>query len=244
MFCPNCNQQVPEDATFCTNCGMRMQNTAAPVYPVTPPYAQPYVQPTYASPAPGYPPQFPTAKAGSKKPIIIISVLIGIAAIIVALFLALGGGANHNSPETVAEDFIKAYIDFDVDTMLDCMPEDVIDSLIDKSNCDTRDELEDLLEETYKSRFEYKNITISIEETDVEYITDSDSEFEECLDDIKDEYDLSNRDSDKIEECATVKMELAVTAKINGKRLDDTDIVTFYCVKIDSDWYVVYASIL
>lgn len=47
-YCPTCGAQLPDNATFCSNCGARLG---------APQYQQPYQQPQYQQPYQQQPPQ-------------------------------------------------------------------------------------------------------------------------------------------------------------------------------------------
>ncbi|MBE6910204.1 MAG: zinc-ribbon domain-containing protein [Ruminococcaceae bacterium] len=65
MFCPNCGNQIPDDSTFCQNCGARLGTVQQP-QGVQTPYQQPMQQPQYAQ----------QSKPKSKKRIIFIVIAV------------------------------------------------------------------------------------------------------------------------------------------------------------------------
>ena len=116
MFCKNCGNQIPDGVAFCNNCGAAVAEApaqapvaAAPVVEQAP--AAQYVAPQYAAPAP--------QKSNGKMIGIIVAAVAAIAAVVVVLVLVLGGGSG--SPEAVAEKYIVAQIEYDADSLVDCM---------------------------------------------------------------------------------------------------------------------------
>ena len=73
MNCPNCNQSVEADATFCGNCGQQLQAAAA----------------TANVPVPNYAVTAPSQHAGEMKAL--LALLFGITGIVGSLFMALIG---------------------------------------------------------------------------------------------------------------------------------------------------------
>ena len=137
MFCGNCGAQNADGAAFCKNCGAQLN--AAPQQPQQPVYQQPVYQQQYYA-APKKP--FNTKLIG-----IIAGAAAAVALVVVLLIVLLGGGVGASSPEAVAEKFVEAAGDMDVDDLLNLVHEGTWDYLADDLGYDDIDEMREIMEE-------------------------------------------------------------------------------------------------
>ena len=210
-FCEKCGAQLEEGAKFCTNCASPVGGSA--------PAAGNGPAAGY-NPVPGYNPA--PRKSGSGKLIGIIGGAVAAVALIVVVVILLVSGGGHGSPEAVAEAFIQAAADRDVDAYLDCFPEFRLEALADVYDCDVdelADEMTDEMEEDDDLEdIEIKSVKVKDEGDD--------------LDDISSYYEkmMSKDDKDAFEGWAEVR----VKVEVDG----DTKTDTLLCICLDGSWYV------
>ena len=131
MFCPKCGKENPDGARFCAACGKAFE-VAEPVAPaeVTATAETPAAPTTSASTTPSTIENFiDKVKALWAKKEVKIGVAIAAVAIIAIILLSGGGGAS--SPEGAAENFMDAMIDCDIEEMIECMPPQISDKMLD-----------------------------------------------------------------------------------------------------------------
>lgn len=130
MFCTKCGSQMPDNASFCTNCGAKKQ-TEQPVDAtinqnnIDQPLAnhENYNQPYQNQPFVGQPytnnPMMGMAKPKSKAPLFVGIGAAAVVALLILVFLlksVLGVGIN-SSPEKVVKSFFKAVSSQDIDLL-------------------------------------------------------------------------------------------------------------------------------
>lgn len=230
MFCGKCGNQLPDGVAFCPSCG-----NATGAQPKTQPQAQAQVQ---AQPQMQYNPQMQAAPAKKK---VSTNTIIGVAAvafvviaIVVALILILGGGGSKGGAKTAvaaAEGFYNAYLDQDVDTMLDYIHEDVVKEAADENYDGSVKELKEDL------AYELENEYAMIDEAEITFAIVGSEEydeddFEELKDVYLDKYDL------KLSSAMIVNYELTIKGTAFGEELDTTSEHTVIVVKIGGKWFV------
>lgn len=97
MVCPKCNAQIPDNTSFCPNCGAPM-NAAAPAQQQYPQQPQQYPQQQYPQQSQQYPPVAP-AEAKPKMPIFKKWWFWALIAVVVVVIAAAAGGNRKNGPE-------------------------------------------------------------------------------------------------------------------------------------------------
>lgn len=236
MFCKNCGNNMPENATFCAVCGTPATAEAAPA--------------AAAAPAAG--------KISSNTLVKLIAIIAAAVLLIVAFASILGG----SSPKALAKKYVQAQLDGDMKAMFGmmagkmqkCFEEELID--------DEDDELFEMMEEAcddedidvkiknynqfYKAakklnkaqmNEEYgKGYKVKIRVREVEDLRNSE------IDDIQDYLDSDTYedfiDSSKIKKGKKV----TVAVNIEGKEADDADDIEVYIVKYKGKWRVIDGS--
>ena len=209
MFCGKCGTQIPDGAAFCPSCG----NTAGAQAPVTNEVQQ-------------------QVNAAPKKKVNLIAVG-AIAAIVVAIAIILicvfaGGGAGAGSPEALVEKYVEATLDMDVDTLFECLNEDMIKAAAEDEGVTVKEMKAELKEEVeeYKAMMESMNIKMSYEIIDTEDVEGD--ELDEIKEEIADDFDI------KVTAAAMVSVEMVTEAL--GE--ENTQTETFCAIKIDGEWYL------
>lgn len=185
MFCGKCGVKNADDATFCTDCGAKLNG----------------IKPTVSGTSGAVNPSDKNRKVG------IIAVAVA-AVVVVALIIGLFGGRGYKA---TVEKFVDAQFDADAEAIFELFPEKMIDYILKKEGYD-KDELDEFIEEgneylqdqlDYIERYLGEDWTVSYEILTVEDVTGDD------LDDLKDDYE----DLDiKVSAAKTVEIELTIKA--------------------------------
>ena len=202
MFCANCGKNLADDVKFCDGCGAPTGVQSAPQVAVAT--------------------QAPAQKKMSKG--LLIGLIAGGAAVIltVVLLLVFLLPKRYSSPEAVAKDIITAYASMDVDTMVDCIPEFMFESV---GITDKNVAKEMLRARMIGSEPTTYNCTILSVIRDYSYPQD---EIQEALERYVPEAFYYKAIS-QIQESCVVK----VTAMVDG----ETETLEVLCVKVGGSWY-------
>ena len=156
-----------------------------------------------------------------------------IVAIILVLLCAIGVGAYFvinnllSSPKKVAEEFVDAFEDYDIDKLVSLFPPELA----------TQDDVE-MLKQTFEL---YKSYGVSIKFKDVKYDVSKpyDKQSIKYLEQtLKEEgYDLTG----KMDQVKTVKIDCKMEASYNGQSESQKYSITFVCAKIKGDWKIIGA---
>lgn len=205
-FCPNCGAQLADDATFCGECGTKLEeNTAASTASAEPAASAPEPAPAPA-PAPASEPAkskgIASALNGDMKKLIIIAAaaVVAIAVIVILLLTIFGGGYKKqikkmvnlmNSREKDYNEYLKLSApSFDVKAQEEI--KELAKKYGDKDEYeDTMGYLEDIMDDLYDEfEDEYgKNWKVSYKITDVDEISSKDLKaFKENLKDTAESY--------------------------------------------------------
>lgn len=254
MYCPKCGTQINEGAAFCPQCGT--------------PISTPSQSQRAAAQEQNFQPQhfqnnegtFNTVTAHKKKKkgiiIAIIAVLLIAGAIVTAVLLTRGRSLNKT-----IDTFVNGLI-YEPTDMLDVMPDEAVDFLIQQSDgVSNRSELIRLFEKGYKDRsknwkeylgkdcevsYEIKNITdISKNKAKREiadyYNISPDSEDIDSEDIYSEDTDLEDIDLEDSGVTETKKAELSF--KLEGEKDSAKEFLDLILLKIDGSWYVAAINI-
>ncbi|MBE6728056.1 MAG: hypothetical protein E7562_05355 [Ruminococcaceae bacterium] len=159
----------------------------------------------------------------NKKLIVIISSLVAVVLAVVLIFVFCFENI-HKSPETVTKAFVEAYLEADADDFLDSIAFFTIDELYKAHGAKDIDELEDIVENLLlEGSNDLANYKIEDCKLNKDYPKDE-------IYDIVKEFGLSEKELSKIEDVAAVDVPVSYE--------EETENITFYCVKIDSEWYL------
>lgn len=202
MFCKNCGKEIADGVSFCKECGAPVVAEQA----ANNQYAAPVEQYQYAGNAPL------GGKLSQKGIAIIVGAAVAVVALVLVLIFALGGG----SPESVAEDFVIAQLEYDADGMVDCMADCVLleasEELGYKDEIN-KDKLVERLEKTYEEM--EKLVGEDKMYLDYEIISvERDEDWDDAKDTFEDiEEDYGYKAANEIEEVCRV----IVKAEVDGK---------------------------
>lgn len=202
--CAACGAPLVEGSLFCTACGTKVTPPAAPVCEA----------PKQSEPKKGL--------FSNKLLLLGATGVLVVISLVLILCLAFGG----NSPESVAEDYVIAVCEGDVEAVLDLLPETFMEEY--------SDEIEDLaeeLEESYEYRMdelmdEYGDYDLTVEAVYVQEFTKK--QLRNKAERYEEEFDLV------LEDAAEVKLLLVV----EGETMEEGDIVELDVVQIDGDWCI------
>lgn len=216
MNCTNCGAQNLDGAKFCAGCGAPLATAEQPVYqqpayqPQQPYGYDPNQQPQYET--------YPQQPQQPKKPLNykLIGIIAGVAALALILFLVFGGG-HSNSPEGVAEAFMEAAAENDVDAVKDLLYGEM---------------KEDAYDYCSGSEMELEGLEMNI--TDFKVLSTEEISDEDELDRIAERYDLEV----EIEEAQELIADVTVEMSFMGQEQKRTNEAEFLLICIDGDWYV------
>ena len=224
MFCGKCGQEIPDGVRFCPRCGNAIANAGQGTDAV----------------GPGYPGNYSSQSVPVTKKtnrIIGIAVVAVAAILVVALVLVLFGGRNYKK---AAEEYVEAMYEADSEKMMELMPKDLREALLEeiiasewlrgedeayrymnRELADAADTLDSTLGSGWK---------VSCEAVDVEEWTEE--ELEEYVDDILYDYGVDI----KAKEGKNVIVQVIVRSK-DGETTSEQE-VPVPVVKIGRSWYV------
>ena len=264
MYCPKCGTQINEGAAFCPQCGT--------------PISTPSQSQRAAAQEQNFQPQnfqnnegtFNTVTPPKKKKkgliIAIIAVFLIAGAIVTAVLLTRGRSLNKT-----IDTFVNGLI-YEPTDMLDVMPDEAVDFLIQQSDgVSNRSELIRLFEKGYKDRsknweeylgkdcevsYEIKNITdISKNKAKREiadyYNINPDSEDIDSEDIYSEDTDLEDIDSEDtdledidLEDSGVTETKKAeLSFKLEGEKDSAKEFLDLILLKIDGSWYVAAINI-
>ena len=239
MYCPKCGTQINEGAAFCPQCGT--------------PISTPSQSQRAAAQEQNFQPQnfqnnegtFNTVTAHKKKKkgiiIAIIAVLLIAGAIVTAVLLTRGRSLNKT-----IDTFVNGLI-YEPTDMLDVMPDEAVDFLIQQSDgVSNRSELIRLFEKGYKDRSknweEYlgKDCEVSYEIKNITDISKNKAKRE-----IADYYNISpdSEDIDLEDSGVTETKKAELSFKLEGEKDSAKEFLDLILLKIDGSWYVAAINI-
>ena len=225
MFCPNCGNQLADNALFCANCGTAI-STPAQASPVKEAPAAPVAE---AAPAAPSAEAAPKANPNKKRNLTIAGIAAAVILVIILCFVFLGGG-DHGSPEDVAEAYIEAIISGSATNAVDLVHKDIVEIYRedeDMSKSEWQQMLEEVDEELKDSIKMIKQLggSISYKIGDVNSVSSDElAEIQEMYED----FDLKVTDAKEVE--------YVLSASALGMSQDDSD--TILVVKISGKWYL------
>jgi len=215
MFCGKCGTQIPDGAGFCPSCGNATGAQTAAANNTT---------------------QVVTEAPKKKVSTNTIIGIVAVAAVVVALAIILisifaGGSAGSGSPEAAVENYVEATFDFDIDKLLECIHEDIVNRTADEEYDGDVDALKEELQEV----LDMSKGMMGDAEFDYDIIDSTDikgDDLDELTEDFKDEFDL------KISAAAEVEFEVSIKGEMFGEEINETEEATITVVKIDGKWYI------
>ena len=215
MFCPKCGTQIDDDSRFCGKCGAAV-STADRVY------AKANVPKTAAAPAPS------RRLSGKAKVIGVIVAALVVAALLGCWILGVFGG---NDQEDVVDQFIDSMFDADAEGIVDAIPDELMNVLLEEADCTER-ELVDQLQEVLDYAFEYMPEGIKISHR----IDETESIYGEELEEVKRQYAEMG-----VEVAAAKSVEVELTASAMG--MSESIEIEVGLVKISGIWCIDFLSL-
>ena len=216
MFCSNCGTSNQDGVAFCANCGNPLVSNTQPAQPVQPEFTAP-VQPESAQPE--YAQPTPAAPKKNLKPIIIGA--IAVIAVIILLFVFLGG-SGASSPEDAAITYIEGSLNYNLSDVESVMLPEVLEH-------ENWEEVEDSFEEAEEYYDELGISVKDVEVTEVRNLGNSDiAEIEEMLADEVGAI-INIDDAKRIE----------VSYDIDSAMGEYSDSQWVVAVLVDGDWYII-----
>lgn len=223
MFCGKCGTQNPDTAAFCKSCGTRLNSQVKPAAKtVTKTTVRTQMQPQAKRPAPKH-------KRRQDKKVGVIAAA-AIVAFVLILAIVLFGGRSY---KTAVKQFFNATFDVDGKAIVNLIPDDLIDYVLDESGYD-EDELDEMIEDIED---EFQDQIDSLkrylgDDWDVSYkIVSAENIKGEDLNDIKEDYkDIGV----KVSAAKDVEMELTVKAG----ETENSNTITISLIKVGRSWYL------
>jgi hypothetical protein len=171
MNCSQCGKEIPDDSDFCTYCGAEtgVAGAAAAAQPPQQPPAAPPPQGQAPPPPPGGaappPPGQPPPPGAPEKKRSALPWMLGtlgliavVAVVLVLVFVVFKGGGDSNTPEEVANNYLRALEEKDVDLLLSTIDPDSIKELENTTGADYREILEELVFGLMPDDLQFRNM--------------------------------------------------------------------------------------
>ena len=272
MICPTCGSTLPDGAAFCANCGTLL---ASAQQPQPEPQPQPGPQPEYGFPTQPASPLSPASKKSKTPLIIgiVAGVVVLVAAVLVTIFLvlpALSGGSDakkdsgpkapadvHASADAVAEELTSGVDDLisdgfsanalagGMDRLLELVPEDASDALLDEVGL-SRDDLREGLDDVTNSMMGLGDVSLILDYFDIEMTFEVGDEMSEReLDEVNDTFAEIGADDVEATSGYQLSAEMSMTALEDMYGIDEGDTESesvdetgIYAIEVDGSWYV------
>ena len=247
MNCQNCGAPIPEGTKFCPACGAQQ---TAPQPQEAPQEAASSFCASCGNPVPagatfcavcGQPvgAAAPSKPKLNKKLLIGIGAAVAVIALVVVLIVVLAGGGS-NSPEGVAERFVKATSEMDYETLLDCYTDAALRQISGSDEGTSRsamikEAMASMKEESGGLDFSEFIKGMKIECEVKEVITDKDDkDLEEFINNVEDgQYGFTEKELKSIDDYALVTIKVSTSIPLFGSPTENVP-----CVKMDGTWYV------
>lgn len=236
MYCKNCGALLDNEAKFCANCGSHINPGNS---------AQPESQ--EQAPDEIINPDVHEHSKLNAKALLLLLVPIAIIIIIVLILLFVFVFDDHGAdePTDAVEEYIESMADADAEDMLEAVPEDYIDDILEEYDMNEKElikALEDYFEDwtgIASDRTPY-DLT-DIDETEVRFKKDkaySNKQLKNFKNNMDKYYDISgeNFDVQNITNASKMSMIATYFDKYGDKlqRIEESDVIAF---KYDGDWY-------
>jgi hypothetical protein len=205
MYCGKCGEKNSDDAVFCVSCGAKLEGGQALKGNTTIELSQ----------------NDKNRKVGIIAVVVIVIAVIGI-------ILGLSGGRGYKA---AIKQYIDATFDGDAESIMELIPEEMINYLIEDEGYDDEDELIEELDEelqyTLDSLEKYlgEDWKVSYEILSTEDVTGED------FDDLKDYYEEMG-----VKVSASKKAEIEVTVKSGETEMSNSADIAL--IKIGHSWYM------
>ncbi len=257
MFCPMCGHENPDGARFCAGCGKELPASSSRLASGSG-YARPAgnAQPAPSSAA------APTANgtaggAQQKAKIPVVAVVVAAVAVVgIVAALLLGNSGGASSVDDLADDLAAATQQVFDDGMttsavlsygealVDLMPDEVVDALLDEGGFEDMDELAEYIAENYAGADEsvmdaFDGMELEIlmyegDRLDSDYIDSVNEEFQDDLG-----LDLEAEDAYSIEGEVTITLTEDVgTGEAGDSYTQSMGSTGFAAIEIDGRWYL------
>lgn len=216
MICPSCGKMIPDNSTFCPECGTPFSYAAqAPVQ------SDPMAMGDY---------QYTTAPAKkSKLPIIIVAVVAVVLIVCGVIFGPKIINALGPKPEEAVTTYLDAYFEGDADAVIELYPEEFITYIEDEYDLE-HDDLVKAVENNLKDLDYFDDWTV---EYKVKKVKDGkERKIEKLKEACEDEMEL------KISDLKLVTVELKLEYEKDGDKDKDKEDITVPVVKSNGKWYV------
>ena len=230
MFCTKCGAQNASGSRFCGKCGSPLGAAdnvyGAPQQPAAAgnPYGASY-QGASGGHAAAPRPARPAAPSGSGKGklIAIVAAALVVLGLLGCWIFGVFGGGGY---EDVVDDFIEAIFDGDAKGVVDCLPDQVMDYLVEEEGVSKR-ELTEELQDGLDEIFEYMPSGLKVSHK----IVYTEDVYGEDLRDLKEEYEEIG-----IRVTAAKCVEVEMIASYMG--MSESTEVELYVVEIGGSWYI------
>ena len=210
MFCGKCGAQNPDGAAFCKECGEKLEavgvDTGVDTAPVVSAKA---------------------ADSSKRNKIIGIAAVAILAVVILVAALMMFGKKGYKA---IVKQYMEAVLDLDVDKMLDLLPDEVVNELLDEEGVEDIAELlsdSDFTESLDLAKSMLDSVDLSYEIVDISDMSAKD--IEELQDDFDDEdIDLEISDGKQV----------TVDILLKRDEFETTKTLELQVIKVNGSWRV------
>lgn len=231
MFCKKCGKEFKR-GVYCPMCGTDNTPSQMNYKPASPPVSEMY---QYQVQSNGF------VKLIREKKWLIPAIAGGaflFIAVIVMLIIFIFSGNGSGNAEKAVEDYYAAYQNRDAADLMKCIPDDLLDDIIEKkrvSKDEIEDELENMIEERMDDNPEKSVDTIYIKFLDAE--DGNSSKLKNFRNNVGDRYEdvMSEFDQENIDKLVEVELKVRYEASDGEKISNFKEEANVY--KYDGDWY-------